>query len=73
MVNTITNKKNKNNTLEKQNWKSIEQFSFSEEEYDELVEYVKGKWDYDEENLDWVVDTAIDAGKSILMLINMKK
>jgi len=43
------------------------------EEYDELVEYVRGKWDYDEENLDWIVDTAIDAGKSILMLINMKK
>ena len=33
----------------------------SEEEYDELVEYVKEKWDYDEENLDWVVDTAIEA------------
>ena len=45
----------------------------SEEEYDQLVEYVRGKWDYDEENLDWIVDTAIDAGKSILMLINMKK
>ena len=29
-------------------------------EYDELVEYVKGKWNYDEENLDWIVDTAIE-------------
>ena len=45
----------------------------SEEEYDELVEYVKGKWDYDEENLDWVVDTAIEAGKSILMMVNLQK
>ena len=42
-------------------------------EYDELVEYVKGKWNYDEENLDWIVDTAIEAGKSILMMINLKK
>ena len=45
----------------------------SEEEYDQLVEYVKEKWDYDEENLDWIVDTAIEAGKSILMMINLKK
>jgi len=45
----------------------------SDEEYDELVEYVKGKWDYDEENLDWIVDTAIDAGRSILLIIGMKK
>ena len=45
----------------------------SEEEYDELVEYVKGKWDYDEENLDWIVDTAIDAGRGILTIINMQK
>ena len=45
----------------------------SDEEYDELVEYVKGKWDYDEENLDWIVDTAIDAGRSILLMIGMKK
>ena len=45
----------------------------SEEEYDELVEYVKEKWDYDEENLDWVVDTAIEAGKSILMMVNLQK
>ena len=45
----------------------------SDEEYDELIEYVKGKWDYDEENLDWIVDTAIDAGRSILLMIGMKK
>ena len=45
----------------------------SEEEYDELVEYVKEKWDYDEENLDWIVDTAIDAGRGILTIINMQK
>ena len=44
-----------------------------ESEYDELVEYVKNKWDYDEENLDWVVDTAIEAGKSILMMVNLQK
>ena len=44
-----------------------------DEEYDELVEYVKGKWDYDEENLDWIVDTALDAGKSILLMVSMKK
>ena len=44
-----------------------------EAEYDELVEYVRGKWDYDEENLDWIVDTAIEAGKSILVIVNMKK
>jgi hypothetical protein len=45
----------------------------SDEEYDELVEYVKGKWNYDEENLDWVVDTAIEAGRGVLTLINMQK
>ena len=45
----------------------------SEEEYDELVEYLNEKWDYDEENLDWVVDTAIEAGKSILMMVNLQK
>ena len=45
----------------------------SDEEYDELVEYVKEKWDYDEENLDWVVDTAIEAGRGGLTLINMQK
>lgn len=45
----------------------------SDEEYDELVEYVKGKWNYDEENLDWIVDTAIEAGRGILTLINMQK
>ena len=45
----------------------------SGEEYDELVEYVKGKWDYDEENLDWIVDTAIEAGRGILTIINMQK
>ena len=45
----------------------------SEAEYDELVEYVKGKWNYDEENLDWVVDTAIEAGRGVLTLINMQK
>ena len=45
----------------------------SDEEYDELVEYVRGKCDYDEENLDWIVDTAIDAGRSILLMIGMKK
>ncbi len=43
-----------------------------EEEYDQLVEYVKEKWNYDEENLDWVVDTAIEAGKSILTMVNMR-
>ena len=45
----------------------------SDEEYDELVEYVKGKWNYDEENLDWIVDTAIEAGRGVLTLINMQK
>ena len=45
----------------------------SEEEYDQLVEYVKEKWDYEEENLDWVVDTAIEAGRGVLTLINMQK
>jgi len=45
----------------------------SEEEYDQLVEYVRGKWNYDEENLDWVVDTAIEAGRGVLTLINMQK
>ena len=45
----------------------------SGEEYDQLVEYVKGKWNYDEENLDWVVDTAIEAGRGVLTLINMQK
>ena len=45
----------------------------SDEEYDQLVEYVKDKWDYDEENLDWVVDTAIEAGRGVLTLINMQK
>ena len=45
----------------------------SEEEYDQLVEYVRDKWDYDEENLDWIVDTAIEAGKSVLMMVNMQK
>ena len=42
-------------------------------EYDELVAYVKEKWDYDEENLDWIVDTAIEAGRGVLTLINMQK
>jgi len=45
----------------------------SEAEYDQLVEYVKEKWNYDEENLDWVVDTAIEAGRGVLTLINMQK
>jgi hypothetical protein len=45
----------------------------SEAEYDQLVEYVKEKWDYEEENLDWVVDTAIEAGRGVLTLINMQK
>ena len=45
----------------------------SEEEYDQLVEYVKGKWNYEEENLDWVVDTAIEAGRGVLTFINMQK
>ena len=45
----------------------------SEVEYDQLVEYVKEKWNYDEENLDWVVDTAIEAGRGVLTLINMQK
>ena len=45
----------------------------SEEEYDQLGEYVKEKWNYDEENLDWVVDTAIEAGRGVLTLINMQK
>ena len=44
-----------------------------ESEYDELVAYVKDKWDYEEENLDWVVDTAIEAGRGVLTLINMQK
>ena len=38
----------------------------TDEEYDELVEYVKGKWNYDEENLDWIVDTAIEAGRGLM-------
>ena len=42
-----------------------------DEEYDILVEYVREKWDYDEENLEWVVDTAIEAGRSILTLVTM--
>ena len=45
----------------------------SEEEYDQLVEYVKEKWNYDEENLEWVVDTAIEAGRGVVTLINMQK
>ena len=45
----------------------------SGEEYDQLVEYVKEKWNYEEENLDWVVDTAIEAGRGVLTLINMQK
>ena len=45
----------------------------TDEEYDELVEYVKGKWNYDEENLDWSVDTAIEAGRGLMMMINMQK
>ena len=45
----------------------------SEEEYDQLVEYVKEKWNYDEENLDWVVDTALEAVRGVLTLINMQK
>ena len=44
-----------------------------ESEYDELVAYVREKWDYDEENLDWVVDTAIEAVRGILTLVNMQK
>jgi len=44
-----------------------------EDEYDELVAYVRDKWDYDEENLEWVVDTAIEAGRGILSLVNMQK
>ena len=44
-----------------------------DDEYNELVAYVKEKWDYDEENLDWVVDTAIEAGRGVLTLINMQK
>ena len=45
----------------------------TDEEYDELVEYVKGIWNYDEENLDWIVDTAIEAGRGLMMMINMQK
>ena len=45
----------------------------TDEEYDELVEYVKGKWNYDEENRDWIVDTAIEAGRGLMMMINMQK
>ena len=45
----------------------------TDEEYDELVEYVKGKWNYDEQNLDWIVDTAIEAGRGLMMMINMQK
>ena len=47
--------------------------ALDESEYDELVAYVREKWDYDEENLDWVVDTAIEAGRGILTLVNMQK
>ena len=42
------------------------------EEYDELVAYVKDKWDYSEEELEWVVDTALDAGKSLLVMVSTK-
>ena len=42
-----------------------------DKEYDELVAYVREKWDYDEDNLEWVVDTAIEAGRSILTLVSM--
>ncbi len=42
-----------------------------DKEYDELVAYVREKWDYDEENLEWVVDTAIEAGRSVLTLVSM--
>jgi len=42
------------------------------EEYDELVEYVRDKWDYSEDDLGWVVDTALDAGKSLLVMVNNK-
>ena len=45
----------------------------SEEEYDQLVEYVKEKCHFDEYNLYWIVVTAIEARKSILMMINLKK
>ena len=51
----------------------VEIEDLSDAEYDELVEYVKGKWNYDEENLDWIVDTAIEAGRGIMMMINMQK
>ena len=44
-----------------------------ESEYYELVAYVREKWNYDEETLDWVVDTAIEAGRGILTLVNMQK
>lgn len=43
-----------------------------DEEYDELVEYVKERWDYNEEHLDWIVDTGIEAGRSILTLVNIR-
>ena len=42
-----------------------------DKEYDELVAYVREKWNYDEENLEWIVDTAIEAGRSILTLVSM--
>jgi len=45
--------------------------NMDEKEYDELVAYVREKWDYDEENLEWVVDTAIEAGRSVLTLVSM--
>ena len=48
-----------------------EVIDIDDEEYDELVAYVREKWDYSEENLEWVVDTAIEAGRSILTLVSM--
>ena len=42
-----------------------------DKEYDELVAYVREKQNYDEENLEWIVDTAIEAGRSILTLVSM--
>ena len=45
--------------------------NIEDKEYDELVAYVREKWNYDEENLEWIVDTAIEAGRSILTLVSM--
>ena len=42
-------------------------------EYDELVEYVKGKWNYDEENLDLKRETPIDVYESMTIWLSGKE